>query len=260
MKRTILTLLALLPLLAFGQVKYLIFGVVDGNVPVSSTINGSDNIYLNDKTLVIVSSLIKDSDGGIFEIYYKNKKLYINTDFLKISKEDQKSFDKGEASELDSIKSKAFYAAEVIYKNDLKKAIAFLDNTKTKGLAVLNWNYYDESEYTNGTSTKIEVYNPMKKTIKYIWFSFVGYNAVGDIVSSKGQTIRTVKAIGPIKEKETGSYEFPYVWLTDIVQTAKLKSIKIQYMDGTFKLVPLPSAIILPKNLYDILHDDVEED
>lgn len=260
MKRTLLTLIVLLPLLAFGQVKYLIFGVVNGNVPVKSVIDGNHDVYLDDETLVIVSSFIKDKYGNVFEVYYKNRKLYINPDFLKINKEDQKAFDTWDASELDSIKSKASYAADVIYRNDLKKAFAFLDNTKTKGLAVLNWSYYDESEYTSGTSAKIEVYNPAKKTIKYIWFSFVGYNAVGDVVSSKGQTIRTMKAVGPIKEKETGSYEFSYVWFSDLVQTAKLKAIKIQYMDGTFKLVPIPSSIILPKNLYNILNDEVDED
>jgi hypothetical protein len=73
----------------------------------------------------------------------------------------------------------------------------------------LNWSFYDESEYTEGTGTRIEVYNPTNKSIKYLWFSFVGYNAVDDILVIVEQVQNyNIKRCRSIKPDENGSYEF----------------------------------------------------
>ena len=65
-----------------------------------------------------------------------------------------------------------------------------------------------------------------------------------------------MKGVGPIKPEENGTYEYKYVWFTDLVETAKILSIKIQYMDGSFKTVVNPKEIMLTKNLLDILLGD----
>jgi len=97
-----------------------------------------------------------------------------------------------------------------------------------------------------------------KFTIKYLWFTFVGYNAVDDkiIDRKRGSSNITVKAIGPIKPDESGSYDYTYVWFTDLVETAVISNIKVQYMDGTFKTISNPKEIMLKKDLYNLIFED----
>jgi hypothetical protein len=59
---------------------------------------------------------------------------------------------------------------------DLKKnrrSINILKSCKSKGLAILNWSFYDESEYTEGTGTRIEVYNPTNNQILMVQFCWL---------------------------------------------------------------------------------------
>ena len=71
----------------------------------------------------------------------------------------------------------------------------------------------------------------------------------------KGVKNITVKSIGPIKPDESGLYTFEYVWYTDIVETAKITNIKIQYMDGTFKTITVPDKVIMSDSLLKILDE-----
>lgn len=114
------------------------------------------------------------------------------------------------------------------------------------GLAIVDWNVFDESEYTNGTGIKFNIFNPTSKTIKYITINFVGYNAVDDPVSNYGTYTLTRKGVGPIPQKESAEYEFEYVWHTDLVQYAKIKSIIVQYTDGTSKTITNAEQIEMP--------------
>jgi hypothetical protein len=102
---------------------------------------------------------------------------------------------------------------------------------------------FDESEYTEGTSLNISVYNPTKKTIKYIWLTIAGFNPVGD--KYRNNIIKT--CVGPIEPKGSASYTFTYAWFTDLVVKCSLLSIKVQYMDGTFKTINKEKEITLPE-------------
>lgn len=57
----------------------------------------------------------------------------------------------------------------------------------------------------------------------------------------------TRKGVGPIDSFESASYDFEYIWYTDVVDYAKLRSIVVQYKDGTSKtykgewVLPIPS-------------------
>lgn len=119
----------------------------------------------------------------------------------------------------------------VTYVNALNEANRLMKN----GLVVIDARPYDESEYTDGTGMNITIFNSSNKTIKYITFNFIGYNAVGDPVISRGKKLQTFKGIGPIEPDEEVTYNDEYVWFTDIVQSAKLKSIVVQYMNGSTK-------------------------
>lgn len=126
-----------------------------------------------------------------------------------------------------------------------------IEKSKKYGLLISDWGISDESEHTEGTSVFVNVYNPGSKTIKYIWFSFVGKNPVGDKVLDRVRKTSTIttRGVGPIKPNESGSYTFEYAWFTDMVSTANIVSIKIQFMDGTFKTITNPKTIILKEDL-----------
>lgn len=130
-----------------------------------------------------------------------------------------------------------------------KKFEEYIKKCALKGIGVFSFGAVDASEYTEGTGVEMTFYNPTKKIVKYVHATVVGYNAVNDPVIESGKTSHTLKCIGPINPGEDGTYNFEYVWFTDIVETAKLTSIKVQYMDGTEKIISKPSEVIITKAL-----------
>ena len=132
-----------------------------------------------------------------------------------------------------------------IQKKDTMDALDELLKKSKQGLVIIYDKVYDESEYTEGTGFKVKILNGSKKTIKYVTFNYVGYNGVDDPVSNFGKTMLTLKGIGPIKYDETVTYSDDYAWLTDIVQYSYIKSILVQYMDGTSRSYKNIDAITL---------------
>lgn len=106
--------------------------------------------------------------------------------------------------------------------------IAELNSKKIYGIAISDYTVTGES-YSGGI--EIEFYNPTAKTIKYIWITTRPINPVGDLAA----TPKTVQAIGPIKPKETGSYEFEDIYFSKVIDKISVTKLKIQYMDGTIK-------------------------
>ena len=138
-----------------------------------------------------------------------------------------------------------------IYRNGkyFQETMKEMDSFEKYGLSIVNWKVYDESEYTDGTGLNFTFYNPSKSTIKYITITFLGYNAVDDPV---GRTM-TRKCIGPIESKQLGEYNFEYVWFTDIVEYAKIKSIRVDYKNGTSKTITNINKIEWSDELYDLV-------
>lgn len=138
--------------------------------------------------------------------------------------------------EIDSILLERERKEEAIREIRGKNVISSLQKA---GIAIMDYTAFDNSEYTDGTGFRIKFFNPTKKTIKYINISFFGINAVNDKVLNKygGSYINNVRCVGPIKQYDEAEYEWDYVWFTDIVETVKLISIKVQYMDGTIRTI-----------------------
>jgi hypothetical protein len=193
-----------------------------------------------------------------YEILYNMETYFVEKDKVLTEESYYSQIEKMSSTMADSFRNHAQYVSKILYEGNRTKAFDFLIGCKSKGLAILQWSFYDESEYTEGTSAKIKVYNPTSKTIKYLWFTFVGYNAVDDkiIDRKRGTSNITVKAIGPIKPDESGTYDYTYVWFTDLVQTAVISNIKVQYMDGSFKTISNPKEIMLKKDLYNLIFED----
>jgi hypothetical protein len=152
-------------------------------------------------------------------------------------------------------KENATKIADLAYQEKINEVAKFINSCSSKGLVILDWSFYDESEYTEGTSIKISVINPTKKNIKYLWFTFSGYNAVDDLIidTIKGKSKVTVKGVGPISPSESGDYEYDYVWHTDLVQRVKIDQVKVQFMDGSFKTILIPKQITLDNSFLELL-------
>jgi len=247
----------------------LVVGVVIGNFSgICDEISAYCSCYskiLSENTAVVVSGVKNCQNSNnesidFFEIIYKNNIYYLRKEFLFTSKNiDHFS----EISKLPENLKTSFFnnaknTAAAVHFKTLNDGINFIKSCDKSGLAIFNWYIYDESEYTEGTSIKIEYYNPTKKPIKYITATIVGFNSVGDKVfhSIKQSYNIQLKSVGPLEPEASGTYKFEYAWLTDMVEKAKILSISVQYMDGTSKTITNADSITLDKKLYEYLIND----
>lgn len=137
-----------------------------------------------------------------------------------------------------------------IYSKQLTAAIKALDATAAKGVTLLDWETYRSSEYAEGTSVKFKIYNPTKKTIKYVTLTLVGLNPVKDPVKNlRGQTNVSMRGVGPIEAGKFGAWEFDHVWHTNLVEYSRPVSMKIEYMDGTTRQISdVHSVTLAPRH------------
>lgn len=218
----------------------------------------SDTKYIDASTFLIIIGTHKCYSEKYYKVLYKNEVYYIETKELLFAK-NINYFDLIDKLPEDSkikFEENAKYTSSIHHHKKFLDAIDFLKSCKTKGLAILKWNIYDESEYTDGTSVEFSFYNPTAKVIKYIWVNLVGYNPVKDKVIDRGTSLKTVKCVGPIEPDAGGKYSFEYVWFTDIVDNAKITSIKVQYIDGTIKTITAANSVQLDYDLYKYCFDN----
>jgi hypothetical protein len=185
---------------------------------------------------------------GFYTVFKGLQKYYIAEADLELSKQDVESVKSLTAEQKAPFSKQAEISAIHLRQQELSGVLDTLKRHKKSGLTVVSSAIADVSEHTEGTSFSIEVLNQADKPIKYIWFTVIGYNAVGDPVRSRSGTAATVKGIGPIAPGSSGSYEWDYFWHTDIVETFKIPKIKIQYMDGSARELQNIKAITLSKS------------
>ena len=140
-----------------------------------------------------------------------------------------------------------------LYLNKRQENLDKFNEYANRGIIVVEAQPYDMSEYTDGTGMSFSIINTAKKTIKYITFNFTGYNAVDDPVSSRGVRNLSRRGIGPIETYETASYDYEYVWWTDIVEYSNIRSIVVQYKDGTSRTFTGNAVKIIPEEILDAL-------
>ena len=187
-----------------------------------------------------------------YKMAYNGKAFFMKADDVQIQTDGQLKLDSlsNSNSEIQNwFFQHAIELSDFYYTQKLEKAANELASFKNQGLAIVYWNIYDESEYTDGTGINITFYNPTQQMIKYISITFQGYNAVDDPV---GKPI-TKKCIGPIEPDESARYNFEYAWFTDIVDYAKIRSITVTYKNGSTKTITRPSSIMFSDELNSIL-------
>lgn len=188
------------------------------------------------------------------EVYYKGSRYLIRREDLLL--DNNNSTARNDAltdAQAQLLRGEFENDSRILWTGLADDALKTIARTKAHGLAVLSRRAYEESEYTNGTGFRVKVLNTSSKTIKYVAFSIVGYNAVRDPVRDnlKRSTSQNLRGIGPIKPNESASYSFDYIWHTDAVEYVRLTKIKVDYMDGTSSVISSPEKTV-------VLDDSVE--
>jgi len=113
---------------------------------------------------------------------------------------------------------------------------------REKNWVLWTWSFGYSNEYSKFVDVDITVINPYKKKIKYIWFTLIAFNPVGDPVRHgiNGKSEITVQGVGPIEYAAKGTYNFEDVFYSSVIETMRVKQIKIQFFDGTYKIIANP--------------------
>jgi hypothetical protein len=228
------------------------------------SVYGGKDVDEGDKVVVVGEVECNDTYPtrrvDFYEIMISGKTYYTKKENVLLNDEDKKRFESLPPSALLDLKQNAMEVFQYIRKKELKEAFNAIEKTKKHGLTLIHNSIFKTSEYTEGTGFKVTVFNPTNKVIKYIHFTVIGYNAVKDPVptirAKKKVTSITVKGIGPIPEGQSGSYNWDYMWFTDLVQTHKLTSIKIEYMDGSKRTINNLKDIKLAQQYVDTLSEE----
>lgn len=193
-----------------------------------------------------------------YEVAVGGKRLFVERSAIKLTISDQELAQKLSIESRDQYFQRAALLSLHLRHEELEKLIKAIEATRKAGLTIIKASIADVSDYTEGTSFSIKISNPTEKTIKYMWFTVVGYNAVNDPVRDrlKGGPSLTVKAIGPIEKDESGSYKWEYMWHTDIVETFKITEVKVQYMDNTIRVIRDWKSIALSPQNRRVLEED----
>lgn len=223
------------------------------------------NTLTNDTGVVIIGVTECDYSNAnmiFYEIAQKGKKYLVEASKVKVDDADLARLKSLTEAELEGYRKDALLATKGLWLRKAEKAYDTLEKTKKYGVTILGASIYDVSEYTDGTGFRIIFYNPTKKTIKYLTTNIVGFNSVNDKVKDirKKTSQMTVKGVGPLEPGASGSFEYDYVWFTDLVEYFKIISIKVQYMDGTSIMVKNPNKAWLDSETYETLKDFDKED
>jgi hypothetical protein len=229
-----------------GKTKEISVGKPIVTIPECSDSGGfTEDFDANFKVAILETYTCGDKKYYIIES--KGKKVMINARYIKI--DNDLNFD-----EVSNITQNLKYKRAVeLYTEDLndnekKEFQSYIKQQQAVGIILLDYSVEDVSEVTDGVTAKFEVFNPTNKTIKYVTFYVSGINPVGDAVYNVRQhsNISEFRGVGPIKPNESANYEWEYAWFTDVVETLKIKKVKIQYMDGSTKIVTNTKSLILP--------------
>lgn len=194
--------------------------------------------------VMLIGGAITVRDVQYYKMLYNGKAFFMRANDVRILHPD--------ALKLDSLLNcsediknvffnRSLIISKHIYEQSMKNAVDNYKRCEKAGLAIRQWGVYDESIYTEGTGVKMVIINPTKLGIKYIDITFQGYNAVDD---PYGKLI-SKRCVGPVAPGEIADYQFEYIWFTDVVQYAKIRSITVTYKNGTTKNISNAQTIML---------------
>lgn len=125
-------------------------------------------------------------------------------------------------------------------------ALKKLESYTKQGLLLSDWSFYEPDDVTGAVEVNFTIINPAKKKIKYVWFTLVAYNAVGDRTGDYIHGLKpvTLQGIGPVEQWSEAKWSFERVWYNETIDCVKITQIKVQYMDGSSRLFDKPNLIL----------------
>ena len=229
------------------------------NIADTCTIESSKTLPTHTAVVVVrkvpcVSRRGPSFNKEFLEVLYAGKTRFVPAESVFLADKPAKLFAALEPAQVTASIESWRLTSLLAKKYELETVMKALDATEKHGVALLKAGIFDASPHTEGTGFEVEIFNPTKKTIKYITFTVVGLNAVGDPVrdSVRGNSPK-LRGIGPIEPGETGSYSKDYMWMTDIVQSFRIQSVKVEYMDGSSRIVSDVNKVRLSKQNYEAL-------
>ncbi len=169
-----------------------------------------------EKTIELANELHKNFNGSPEDI-----------EGQELMSKAQEAIDK-EKQEKEETEQKAKEEAE---KSSKEKARAIIHITKLKK---------SKPNSAGGVDLFIGFKNKSDKVIKYVYFSVIPYNAVGDVVSCeiRRDSIFKAQVTGPYEKGEglNGDYDgyWDCAWYSYDIERIELSEITIEYMDGSF--------------------------
>jgi len=233
-----------------------IIGLSSQDCALSKSISNYCTLSLDKQILVqtpftIAKALYCNSSTGkerFYEVYLNKERYFIRADYVNTNQ--------GVFNYIQSIKDSAKFRLNAIEYSaridqiDKVRYEKFFATALSKGIALIKFNYYKKEDYLNSISASIKIYNPTKKTIKYVTFNMVALNPVGDKITEFGKSVFVVKGVGPLASYEFGEYEFVDVWFSKVFESAKIISMKVEYTDGTIKTITDIKSVEMPDHVY----------
>ena len=151
---------------------------------------------------------------------------------VKLSKEEETRIAAKKKAEEEAI------AAKVRAEEQRRKEIAE-QSKQDKARAIIRVSRVstDDPNSAGGVNFRVRWQNRTNKVVKYADFTVVPYNAVGDIVqcSIRHSSEYTGRVTGPIDAGEWfgGNYYWQAAWYNNTIVKAKLRKIRLEYMDGS---------------------------
>ncbi len=117
-----------------------------------------------------------------------------------------------------------------------QKREAYEQSLRDKGFGLMLLRMIDSKNSADGVSVSIRVKNvDPDRTMKYLTFTMQPFNPVGDPVRGRTQdeSVKQVRAVGPVKLGETGGWTFENVWYAPSASCVELQRVKVEYMDDS---------------------------
>jgi len=152
------------------------------------------------------------------------KLIDINSSFIEVSYNNKKiGFINSYSTEVDN---------EIIKK---LQNLTFIKHKEKGRKLVINNILIDKINSAGLVSFYIDWFNLSDKTIKYIYFTVLPYNAVGDIVKCdvKKHSLFTGKVTGPIVSDKSETSLWEGVWYNNTIRCIKLTKVKVIYTDNS---------------------------
>lgn len=253
----------------------LIMGTTKGRVPVSkhyvsfSFSSVYKNVYISDKRPVLIAGYVKDTTSRYYgadmpreflRVFILGQEVFLRMRDVLLNEENKAKLDtliKADGLSKAHFKHYTKTLANDAYYLDLKRMTDILHSYDKYPVAITEWSWGKKNEYSNYHGVDINLYNPTKKTIKYIYIMLKATNPVGDPIN---RSMQTVTCIGPIKPGQTASYSFDDVWYSNTIDKVKVANIKVLFMDKTTRHVNPAYPAIFSEEEKNVLENFISDE